>query len=78
MDNGGNRDLYKDWLGINYPERPLTNYQLLGLPPFAAQTDAIERHAQQQLAKLARFAKGELRCWPSGWPSRSNRPRPVC
>ena len=52
-------DPYSDWLGIKDKQRPLTNYQLLGLPCLESQTEQIESHAQQQLAKLAPFLKGE-------------------
>lgn len=48
-------DPYSDWLGIKDKQRPLTNYQLLGLPCLESQTEQIESHAQQQLAKLCRF-----------------------
>jgi hypothetical protein len=52
-------DPYAAWLGIQDAHRPVTNYQLLGLTPFESNHDAIENGAQQQLAKLAAFLKGE-------------------
>lgn len=52
-------DLYLEWLGIRRGSRPLTNYELLGLPSFESQSEAIEQHAEQQLQKLAQFLKGE-------------------
>jgi hypothetical protein len=53
------RDPYSEWLGIKDKQRPLTNYQLLGLPCLESRTEKIESHAQEQLAKLASFLKGE-------------------
>lgn len=52
-------DPYAAWLGIEDKQRPLTNYQLLGLAPFELQAEVIEDHAQQQHAKLIPFSKGE-------------------
>ena len=52
-------DPYAEWLGIKDAQRPLTNYQLLGLVPFESHAEKIEGNAQQQLAKLAQFTKGE-------------------
>ena len=54
-------DPYGEWLGINDPHRPPTNYQLLGLSPFESQHTVIEQQPQQQHAKLAALFKGEQR-----------------
>ncbi|MEN6449922.1 MAG: hypothetical protein ABFC96_05460 [Thermoguttaceae bacterium] len=59
MDTKSPLDVYRDWLGIADPERPLTNYQLLGLTQFSDRGDEIERRAQEQLDKLRQFTKGE-------------------
>lgn len=48
---------YAERLGIEDKQRPLTNYQLMGLVAFESQTDTIESHAQQQLAKLAPLSR---------------------
>jgi hypothetical protein len=47
-----NSDYYALWLGIQEPNRPLNNYQLLGLPLFESRPDLIGRAAAQQLALL--------------------------
>lgn len=49
---GTDCDPYRDWLGIKDEQRPLTNYQLLGLDPFESHNELIETRSQRHLAML--------------------------
>jgi hypothetical protein len=52
-------DPYSEWLGIKETQRPLTNYQLLGLLPYESRVDVIEENARKQQARLAVVSKGD-------------------
>ncbi len=52
-------DLYAQWLGIREPQRPLNNYQILGLTTFEQDPQAIEQAFDAQKAKILEHAKGQ-------------------
>ncbi len=52
-------DVYRDWLGITEPARPLTHYQLLRLKLFEDGTPKIREHYQKMSAHVRKFAAGE-------------------
>ncbi|MGA2621949.1 MAG: hypothetical protein ABSF26_30470 [Thermoguttaceae bacterium] len=52
-------DVYRDWLGITEPARPLTHYQLLRLKLFEDGTAKIREHYQKMSAHVRKFASGE-------------------
>jgi len=51
-------DPYRDWLGIQQKQRPLTMYQLLGLDPAESSSEQIEKAAGLQIAKLQKLLSG--------------------
>ncbi|MEX2121842.1 MAG: trypsin-like peptidase domain-containing protein [Pirellulales bacterium] len=52
-------DPYADWLGIEEPSRPLSQYHLLGLSLFEDDRQAIEQAAKDQLLKLEAHLAGQ-------------------
>jgi hypothetical protein len=52
-------DPYRDWLGVDAPERPLDYYQLLGLPRFEADPHRIGQAEMLSTAKVLRYERGE-------------------
>jgi len=51
-------DVYRDWLGITEPQRPLNCYQLLRLKLFEEDTARIRAHYQKMNAHVRKFATG--------------------
>jgi hypothetical protein len=51
-------DPYRDWLGIESKQRPLTLYQLLQLDPGESRTEHIEKAANGQIAAIRKFLSG--------------------
>lgn len=54
-------DPYADWLSIPTAQRPLNNYQLLGVGPFESRAELIEQAADRQIERLQKFMQGEQR-----------------
>lgn len=52
-------DVYRDWLGIQEPNRPLHFYQLLRLKPFEDDPSTIREHYRKLNAHVRKFAGGE-------------------
>jgi hypothetical protein len=52
-------DVYRDWLKIEDPQRPLNNYQLLRLKPFEDDIAKIRLHYQKLNAHVRKFAAGD-------------------
>ena len=52
-------DVYRDWLGIKEASRPLSNYQLLRLPPFEDDTSKIRTHYRKMNEHVRKFGTGE-------------------
>ena len=52
-------DVYRDWLGIESPERPLDHYQLLRLKPFEDDTQKIRAHYRKLNAQVRKYASGQ-------------------
>lgn len=53
-------DVYRDWLGIKDPKRPLSHYQLLRLNPFEDNTSKIRTHYRKMNEHVRKFATGEF------------------
>jgi hypothetical protein len=51
-------DPYRDWLGIEDKQRPLTLYQLLRLDPSESRAERIEQAADRQIAAVQKHLKG--------------------
>lgn len=52
-------DVYRDWLGIQDPNRPLNFYQLLRLRPFEDNPAAIRENYRKLNAHVRKFASGD-------------------
>ncbi len=52
-------DPYRDWLGIQETDRPLSHYQLLRLKPFEDGAAKIHSHYRKMNAHVRKFAAGE-------------------
>ena len=52
-------DVYKDWLGIQEPNRPLTYYQLLRLKPFEDNVELIRKNYRELNAHIRKYATGD-------------------
>lgn len=52
-------DVYKDWLGIQEPARPLNYYQLLRLKPFEDDPAVIRDHYRKLNTHAKKYASGE-------------------
>jgi hypothetical protein len=53
-------DVYRDWLGVQEAERPLTHYQLLRLRKFEDDTGKIREHYRKMNAHVRKFAAGDF------------------
>jgi hypothetical protein len=53
-------DVYRDWLGIKEPERPLSYYQLLRLRQFEDDASKIREHYRKMNAHVRKFAAGDF------------------
>ncbi len=53
-------DVYRDWLGIKEPERPLSHYQLLRLKKFEDDPDKIRAHYRKLNAHVRKYAAGQF------------------
>jgi len=54
-----NIDVYKNWLGIQDTNRPLTYYQLLRLKPFEDNVEQIRKHYRELNTHVRKFATGD-------------------
>ena len=54
-----NIDVYKDWLGIQEPNRPLSYYQLLRLKSFEDNVELIRKNYRDLNAHVRKFATGD-------------------
>ena len=52
-------DVYRDWLGIKEPERPLNHYQLLRLKKFEDDPDKIRAHYRKLNAHVRKYSSGQ-------------------
>jgi len=52
-------DVYRDWLGIKEPNRPLDFYQLLRLERFEDNVDRIRRHYRKLNAHTRKYSTGK-------------------
>lgn len=52
-------DVYRDWLGIQEPNRPLNYYQLLRLKPFEDNPAPIRENYRKLNAHVRKFASGD-------------------
>lgn len=52
-------DVYRSWLGITIPDRPLTHYQLLRLPDFEDDPAKVRQHYRKMNTHVRKFAAGE-------------------
>ncbi|MCE9548510.1 MAG: hypothetical protein K8T25_23795 [Planctomycetia bacterium] len=52
-------DVYRDWLGIKEPARPLDYYQLLRLERFEDNVERIRRHYRKMNAHTRKYAAGQ-------------------
>ncbi len=52
-------NVYREWLGIREPERPLTHYQLLRVPRFCDDAGRIREHYRKMNAHVRKFATGD-------------------
>lgn len=52
-------DVYKDWLQIESPDRPLNHYQLLKLKPFEDNSTVIRKQYRSLNAHVRRYASGQ-------------------
>ena len=55
----GQFDVYRDWLGIREPDRPLTHYQLLRVPRFCDDAARIRENYRKMNAHVRKFATGD-------------------
>ena len=53
-------DVYRDWLGIKEPARPLSNYQVLRLKQFEDDIAKIREHYRKMNAYVRKYASGEF------------------
>jgi hypothetical protein len=53
-------DVYRDWLGIKEPARPLNHYQILRLKQFEDDTSKIREHYRKMNAHVRKYAAGEF------------------
>jgi hypothetical protein len=53
-------DVYRDWLKITEPARPLNHYQLLRLKKFEDDTAKVREHYRAMNAHVRKFAAGEF------------------
>jgi hypothetical protein len=53
-------DVYRDWLGIQEPERPLSYYQVLRLKKFEDDPTKIREHYRKMNAHVRKFAAGDF------------------
>ncbi len=53
-------DVYRDWLGIDEPDRPLTHYQLLRLPRFEDDPAKIRARYRKMNAHVRKFSTGDF------------------
>jgi hypothetical protein len=53
-------DVYRDWLGIADPARPLDHYTLLKLKKFEDDADTVRRHYRELNAHVRKYAAGEF------------------
>ena len=53
-------DVYRDWLNIKEPQRPLNYYQLLHLEKFEDDVDRIRRHYRKLNAHVRKYATGKF------------------
>ena len=56
----GQLDVYRDWLGIREPDRPLTHYQLLRVPRFCDDVAKIRENYRKMNAHVRKFASGDF------------------
>ena len=52
-------DVYKDWLGIQEPNRPLNYYQILRLKAFEDDPNVIREHYKKMNAHVRKYASGD-------------------
>lgn len=52
-------DVYRDWLKIEAPNRPLNYYQILKLKPFEDNVAVIRKHYRELNAYIRKFATGD-------------------
>jgi hypothetical protein len=52
-------DVYRDWLGIKEPDRPLSYYQLLRLPRFEDDAAKIREHYRKMNAHVRKYSTGQ-------------------
>lgn len=52
-------DVYRDWLKIAEPKRPLNHYQLLRLKQFEDDTNKVREHYRAMNAHVRKYAAGE-------------------
>jgi hypothetical protein len=55
----GKFDVYREWLGIHEPERPLTHYQLLRVPRFCDDVARIRENYRKMNAHVRKFGTGD-------------------
>jgi len=53
-------DVYKEWLQIDEPNRPLSYYQLLKLTPFEENSNVIRKQYRKLNAHVRKYAAGEF------------------
>jgi hypothetical protein len=53
-------DVYRDWLGVETPDRPLTHYQLLRLAPFEDDPAKVRARYRKMNAHVRKFSAGEF------------------
>ena len=53
-------DVYRDWLGVQEPERPLTHYQMLRLKKFEDDAGKVREHYRKMNAHVRKFATGDF------------------
>ncbi|MCG8585193.1 MAG: hypothetical protein MI757_10815 [Pirellulales bacterium] len=52
-------DIYRDWLGIKDPDRPLNNYQLLKLPRFEDDAAKIRERYRKLNSHVRKYSSGQ-------------------
>ncbi len=55
----GKFDVYREWLGIHEPDRPLTHYQLLRVPRFCDDVARIRENYRKMNAHVRKFGTGD-------------------
>lgn len=53
-------DVYRDWLGIQEADRPLTHYQLLRLRKFEDDPSKVREHYRKMNAHVRKFGSGDF------------------